>query len=163
MPEVANYWNQVVKMNDYQKDRFVQRVMNSMFNTVSGKTIAIWGFAFKKDTNDARESPAITVCQRLLEEQAHLKIYDPRFKDSIIGTLGISPNNKQITFSNNATDAAVEAPLILLTEWDEFKSQDFQIIYQSMEKPAHFFDGRNLIEPSFLQNTGFRVSRIGKP
>ena len=165
LPEVANYWNQVVKMNDYQKDRFVQRVMNSMFNTVSGKTIAIWGFAFKKDTNDARESPAITVCQRLLEEQAHLKIYDPQVsKDSIISSLGISPNNKQITFSNNATDAAVGAhSILLLTEWDEFKSQDFQIIYQNMEKPAHFFDGRNLIEPSFLQNTGFRVSRIGKP
>merc|ERR1711998_360238 len=78
LPEVADYWNQVIIMNDYQKKRFASLMVSSMFNTVSGKKIAILGFAFKKDTGDTRETPAIDVCNKLLAEKAKLAIYDPK-------------------------------------------------------------------------------------
>lgn len=164
LPEVAEYWDQVVRMNDYQKDRFVQRIMDAMFNTVSGKKIAILGFAFKKDTNDARESPAIAVCTRLLEERAHLSIYDPQVhKDTILSALRLDANDKRVTFHDCATDATKGTHAIaLLTEWDEFKKLKLKEIYSEMEKPAHFFDGRNLIDPDEVQNAGFRLHRIGK-
>ena len=164
LPEVAEYWDQVVRMNDYQKDRFVQRIMDAMFNTVSGKKIAILGFAFKKDTNDARESPAIAVCSRLLDERAHLSIYDPQVpKDTILSSLRLDANDKRVSFHDCAIDATKGTHAIaLLTEWDEFKKLDLKEIYSEMEKPAHFFDGRNLIDPDEVQSTGFRLHRIGK-
>lgn len=164
LPEVAEYWNQVVRMNDYQKDRFVQRMMDAMFNTVSDKKIAILGFAFKKDTNDVRESPAIAVCSRLLEENACLKIYDPQVSDeSILTALGLEENDKRISFHNNATDATKSTHAIaILTEWEEFKDLNFDKIYAQMEKPAYLFDGRNLIDSEIVKNAGFRVYRIGK-
>jgi UDPglucose 6-dehydrogenase len=164
LPEVAEYWNQVVRMNDYQKDRFVQRMMDAMFNTVSDKKIAILGFAFKKDTNDVRESPAIAVCSRLLEENACLKIYDPQVSDeSILTALGLEENDKRISFHNNATDATKSTHAIaILTEWEEFKDLDFDKIYAQMEKPAYLFDGRNLIDSEIVKSAGFRVYRIGK-
>lgn len=164
LPEVAEYWDQVVRMNDYQKDRFVQRIMDAMFNTVSGKKIAILGFAFKKDTNDSRESPAIAVCSRLLDERAHLSIYDPQVhKDTILSALRLDANDKRVSFHDCATDATKGTHAIaLLTEWDEFKKLKLKEIYSEMEKPAHFFDGRNLIDPDEVQNAGFRLHRIGK-
>ena len=89
LPEVADYWQQVISMNEYQKERFVQRMLDAMFNTISGKRIAVLGFAFKKDTNDARESPAIQICQRLIEEKGSLNIYDPQVsKESVLSCLG---------------------------------------------------------------------------
>ena len=164
LPEVAEYWDQVVRMNDYQKDRFVQRIMDAMFNTVSGKKIAILGFAFKKDTNDARESPAIAVCSRLLDERAHLAIYDPQVpKDTILSSLRLDANDKRVSFHDCAIDATKGTHAIaLLTEWDEFKKLNLKEIYSEMEKPAHFFDGRNLIDPDEVQSAGFRLHRIGK-
>ena len=164
LPEVANYWNQVVEMNDYQKSRFVQRIMDAMFNTVSGKSICIWGFAFKKDTNDARESPAISVCKRLLEEQANIRIYDPQVsKSTICESLSIDEGDSRLTYCKSAKDAAIGTHVIaLLTEWEEFKEIDYDDVYSSMQKPAHFFDGRNHIDPDVLKRTGFRLSRIGK-
>ena len=164
LPEVAEYWDQVVRMNDYQKDRFVQRIMDAMFNTVSGKKIAILGFAFKKDTNDARESPAIAVCSRLLDERAHLSIYDPQVpKDTILSSLRLDENDKRVSFHDCAVDATKGTHAIaLLTEWDEFKKLNLKEIYSEMEKPAHFFDGRNLIDPIEVQSAGFRLHRIGK-
>ena len=164
LPEVAEYWNQVVRMNDYQKDRFVQRMMDAMFNTVSDKKIAILGFAFKKDTNDVRESPAIAVCSRLLEENACLKIYDPQVSDeSILTALGLEENDRRISFHNNATDATKSTHAIaILTEWEEFKDLNFDKIYAQMEKPAYLFDGRNLIDSKIVKSAGFRLYRIGK-
>lgn len=164
LPEVANYWNQVVEMNEYQKSRFVQRIMDAMFNTVSGKSICIWGFAFKKDTNDARESPAISVCKRLLEEQANIRIYDPQVsKATIIESLSIDESDSRLTYCESAKEAAQGTHAIaLLTEWEEFKKIDYDDVYSSMQKPAHFFDGRNLIDPDVLKHSGFRLSRIGK-
>jgi UDPglucose 6-dehydrogenase len=164
LPEVATYWDQVVEMNNYQKDRFVQRIMDAMFNTVSGKNICIWGFAFKKDTNDARESPAITVCCRLLEEQAKLKIYDPQVNsETILAALGMEKEDNRITFCESAIEAASGTHAIaLLTEWEEFRDADYELIYSKMEKPAHFFDGRNLVDSEKVTNAGFTLSRIGK-
>lgn len=164
LPEVADYWNQVVQMNDHQKNRFVQRIMEAMFNTVSGKKIAILGFAFKKDTNDARESPAISICQKLLEECAHLKIYDPQVnKLSILNSLGIKESDERVQIYNNAEQATNEThAIVLLTEWDEFRELDFKNIFSQMQKPAYFFDGRNHIDPAIIKEAGFRLFRIGK-
>jgi UDPglucose 6-dehydrogenase len=166
LPEVASYWEQVIQMNEYQKERFVTRLLDSMFNTVSGKRLAILGYAFKKDTNDARESPAIGICRRLLEEKANLAIYDPRVsKDSILGTLGLSAKDaeKRIEFCSSADQACEGAHAIaLLTEWDEFKNLDYSAIYKKMHQPAIFFDGRNLLDLEDLRKIGFRAHGIGK-
>ena len=166
LPEVASYWEQVIQMNEYQKERFVTRLLDSMFNTVSGKRLAILGYAFKKDTNDARESPAIGICRRLLEEKANLAIYDPRVtKDSILGTLGLSGKDAdtRIEFCSSADQACEGAHAIaLLTEWDEFKDLDYSSIFGKMHQPAIFFDGRNLLDLEVLKKIGFRAHGIGK-
>ena len=165
LPEVASYWSQVVEMNEYQKERFVTRILDNMFNTVSGKSIAILGYAFKKDTNDLRESPAIAVCRRLLEEKADLRIYDPKVKpESILSSLGLSEEDSdRITFCDNAEEACSGTHAIaLLTEWDEFKEMDFGKIFEQMTKPAYFFDGRNLLDLAELKQIGFRAFAIGK-
>ena len=166
LPEVAGYWEQVIKMNEYQKERFVTRLLDSMFNTVSGKRLAILGYAFKKDTNDARESPAIGICRRLLEEKANLAIYDPRVsQESIISSLGLSAKeaSERIEFCTSAEAACEQAHAIaLLTEWDEFKDLDYSSIYAKMHQPAILFDGRNLLDLDELKKIGFRAHGIGK-
>jgi UDPglucose 6-dehydrogenase len=177
LPEVAAYWEQVVRLNDYQKRRFVQRMVRTMFNTVSDKRIAVWGFAFKKDTNDTRESAAIYVCRDLLEERAKLSIYDPRVSESqiraeltqaMLGPDGrLSPASERLLAEN--IEVATSAPaaarnshaIALLTEWDEFHTLDFPRIYQKMHKPAFLFDGRNRLKILNLQKHGFRYASIG--
>ncbi|KAI3440580.1 UDP-glucose 6-dehydrogenase [Psidium guajava] len=179
--EVANYWKQVIKVNDYQKSRFVNRVVASMFNTVSGKKIAILGFAFKKDTGDTRETPAIDVCEGLLGDKAQLSIYDPQVtKDQIERDLSMSkfgwdhPVHLQLTSpaaSEQIWDVAVDAyeaaknahGLCILTEWDEFRKLDYQKIFNNMRKPAFVFDGRNIVNVAKLREIGFIVYSIGKP
>jgi UDPglucose 6-dehydrogenase len=164
LPVVAAYWNSVIEMNDYQKHRFSHRVISSMFNTVSDKKIAVLGFAFKKDTNDTRESPAIYVCQDLLEEQAHIAIYDPKVEVAQIQRdLGIDADNENVTCCKDAYEATKDAHAILiLTEWDEFKALDFKRIYDQMLLPAFLFDGRNLLDLEALRKIGFEASGIGK-
>lgn len=178
LPEVAAYWEQVVLMNDYQKRRFSTGVVKTMFNTVSDKKIAIWGFAFKKDTNDTRESAAIYVCRDLLEERARLTIYDPKvgleqIKQELIylmtteyGTL--SEKHRQLIDDNvevaNSAEAAASGAhaIAVLTEWDEFRDVDFESVYRSMKKPAFLFDGRNLMDRAKLSKIGFEVYATGK-
>ena len=166
LPQVADYWEQVIRMNEYQKERFVTRLLDSMFNTVSGKRISILGYAFKKDTNDARESPAIGICRRLLEEKANLAIYDPRVtKGSILSTLGWTEEEAvgRIEFSSTAVEACKESHAIaLLTEWDEFKDLDYSDIHAGMHQPAILFDGRNLLDLEALRKIGFRAQGIGR-
>ena len=166
LPQVAGYWEQVIRMNEYQKERFVTRLLDSMFNTVSGKRISILGYAFKKDTNDARESPAIGICRRLLEEKANLAIYDPRVtKESILSTLGWTEEEAvgRIEFSSTAVEACKESHAIaLLTEWDEFKDLDYSAIHADMHQPAILFDGRNLLDLEALRKIGFRAQGIGR-
>ena len=164
LPEVAEYWEQVIRMNEYQKERFVTRILDSMFNTVSGKRIAILGYAFKKDTNDARESPAIAICRRLLEEKAQLAIYDPKVsKDTILSSLALpKEQTASIEFCNSAREACNQSHCIaILTEWDEFKEIDFAEIYESMIKPAILFDGRNLLDLEKIRSIGFTAKGIG--
>ena len=164
LPEVAAYWNSVVEMNDYQKRRFSQRVISKMFNTVADKKIAVLGFAFKKDTNDTRESAAIYVCKHLLEEQAQLAIYDPKVSEAKIRQdLQLSEDNTSVTVCADAYAATKDAHAVLiLTEWDEFKELDFQKIYDQMYQPAFLFDGRNLIDSKLLREIGFEAYDIGR-
>ena len=178
LPEVAKYWEQVVVMNDYQKRRFSTRIVKTMFNTVSDKKIAIWGFAFKKDTNDTRESAAIYVCRDLLEERAKLTIYDPQVSIQKIRKdleyLMVGPDGQltepqrrlleeNVNVASSAEAAAYEAHAIaVMTEWDEFCDCDFDSIYKSMMKPAFVFDGRNILDAEKLRGHGFEIASIGK-
>ncbi len=166
LPEVADYWRKVVEMNDFQKRRFVGRIMTAMFNTVSGRNLAIFGFAFKKDTNDTRESAAIAVCRDLLEERAILHIYDPRVKKSqIYRDLGFDPDKEdsRVKIVNDPYQAVADCDgLAVLTEWDEFNDLDYSKIFERMRKPAHIFDGRNLLDAERLRQIGFTMHCIGK-
>ena len=142
----------------------MQRILETMFNTVSGKKIAILGYAFKKDTNDTRESPAIVICRRLLEEKANLAIYDPKVsKQAIIDSMQLSDEQiNSIEFCESAIDAYDQSHCIaVLTEWDEFKNIDFESVYQSMIKPAILFDGRNLLDLGKIRSIGFNAKGIG--
>ena len=164
LKEVADYWEQVIRMNDFQKQRFTQRIVHKLFNTVSGKKIAILGYAFKKDTNDVRESPAIEVCRGLLNEQAQVSIYDPQVGASdVYATLGVEPGCGDVEVVNSPYAAAKDAhAVVVLTEWDAFKDIDFKKVYDSMYKPAFLFDGRNLLDSKALKALGFEFYGIGR-
>lgn len=164
LPEVAAYWDQVIIMNDWQKHRFAEHVLRALFNTVTGKRIAVLGFAFKKDTNDTRESAAIYVCRDLLEERASVSIYDPKVTTAqICKDLAIESDNPNVEFATSAEQAAKGAhALLVLTEWDEFRQLDFEAIYAAMVKPAWIFDGRSLLDHDKLRQIGFKVYSVGK-
>ena len=180
LPDVAAYWKCVVEMNNNQKERFAKNIVEKMFNTITHKKIAIFGFAFKKDTGDTRESPAITVCQQLLEEGADLAIYDPKvsveqfqrdfqhiYKNEVSVVTScdepIDPSVKNVVITKTAYEAAENAhALVICTEWDEFKDLDYQKIYEKMEKPAFIFDGRKILDHEKLIKMGFHVEVIGK-
>lgn len=165
LPEVAVYWNHVVAMNDYQKHRFSARIVRSLFNTVADKRIAVLGFAFKKDTNDTRESAAINVVRDLLAEHANVVVYDPKVPAAEIqsDTLGKGQTNARLTVARNAYEAAEGAHAIaIVTEWDEFKTLDYAKIFAGMQKPAFVFDGRNILDLAKLRTFGFRVHGIGR-
>lgn len=164
LPEVAAYWNSVIEMNDYQKHRFARRVVSTLFNTVSDKKIAVLGFAFKKDTNDTRESPAIYICKDLLDEQANLSIYDPKVPEAQIRhDLKLTGDDGSVTVCADAYAATRDAHAVLiLTEWDEFKELDYKKIYDVMRLPAFLFDGRNILDLEALCQIGFEASGIGK-
>jgi UDPglucose 6-dehydrogenase len=169
LPHVAEYWRQVVHLNDWQKSRFVEKIVRTLFNTVNGKRIAILGFAFKKDTNDTRESPAIHVCRDLLREHAHLAIYDPRVQPENIredlAEAGVSPaliaSNVEILEDPYSAVENAHA-MATLTEWDEFKTLDLARIHHLMLKPAFVFDGRAVLPSAALKAHGFDAFIIGK-
>ncbi|HET8887030.1 MAG TPA: nucleotide sugar dehydrogenase [Salinimicrobium sp.] len=169
LDEVADYWEQVIKMNDHQKQRFAANMVRKMYNTVSGKKIAILGWAFKKDTNDTRESASIYVADYLLSEQAEIVVYDPKvseeqiFSDlNYLGSRTNEENRKMVTVVNSAMEACENSHAIaLLTEWDEFKQLDWQKIYESMLKPAFLFDGRRLLKREAQESIGFEFYAIG--
>ena len=169
LPDVAEYWRQVVHINDWQKTRFVGEIVRTLYNTVNGKRIAILGFAFKKDTNDTRESAAIQVCRDLLMEQAHLAIYDPRVDSAAIHqdliAAGVGPariaTHVEICTSPYAAAEGAHA-IATLTEWDEFRTLDLPRLYQIMFKPAFVFDGRAVLPSAELTAHGFEVFVIGK-
>jgi len=165
LPEVASYWESVVKMNDWQKRRFATKIVRTLFNSVADKKIAVLGFAFKKDTNDTRESPAISVCRDLLAEQARVMVYDPKVPADEIRSdiLGPGVENARLTVAKNAYEAAEGAHgIAIVTEWDEFKELDYAKIFASMIKPASLFDGRNILDLAALKAIGFRTYGVGK-
>ncbi len=167
LPEVAEYWEQVVRINDYQKRRFVTQMVRTMFNTVSGKKITLLGFAFKKDTNDTRESAAIDVTRRLLAEQAQVHIFDPKVgREQVMEDLTAArvPEGDlaRVVVHEDAYEALSGAHAVaVLTEWDVFKSYDYRKIYAAMLKPAFLFDGRNLLPLAELRAIGFEAYGIG--
>jgi len=160
--EVAAYWEQVVKMNEYQEARFVSRMVSAMFNTVAGKHIALFGAAFKADTSDTRESPALAVCRALLEERAKVVISDPYALDNARADLGDAA--ACVVFEPDPYVAARGAHAIaILTEWPHLAELDYAAILESMVKPAFIFDGRNILDHQKLYAMGFNVYAIGKP
>ena len=169
LAQVAAYWRSVVEINDWQKSRFVEKIVRTLFNTVSGKRIAILGFAFKKDTNDTRESAAIHVVRSLVAENAHVVIYDPRVpKETIHRDLlevGVPQDiidfNIEIAGSPYAAVKDAHA-LATLTEWDEFRDLDLPRIQELMLKPAFVFDGRAILPAEALAKHGFKAFIIGK-
>ena len=170
LQEVADYWEQVIIMNDHQKKRFASNIVKTLYNTVSGKKIAFLGWAFKKDTNDTRESAAIYVADDLLNEQANIAVYDPKVKQETIykdlnylASRSDEANRENVEVYNDAYEACRDAHAIaVLTEWDEFKAYDWQKIYDSMKKPAFVFDGRKVLDGEKLKEIGFIFQEIGK-
>jgi UDPglucose 6-dehydrogenase len=170
LDEVATYWEQVILMNDHQKRRFAKNIISTLYNTVAGKKIAFLGWAFKKDTNDTRESAAIYVADDLLNEQAVIAVFDPKVKPAqmwsdlnYLNSRSEAENQKQLTAYQNPYEACQGAHAVaVLTEWDEFKSYDWQKIYEAMLKPAFVFDGRNILDQKALEQIGFVYRAIGK-
>lgn len=165
LPEVAAYWTSVVGINDWQKRRFAARIVKELFNTVADKKIAVLGFAFKKDTNDTRESAAINVCRDLLTEHANVCVYDPKVPADEIrrDVLNGAPDNPRLTVAKDAYSACAGAHAIaIITEWDEFKTLDYVRIYAGMPKPAFLFDGRNIVDLAALRKIGFKATGIGR-
>lgn len=171
LPEVAAYWQQVIDMNEYQKSRFTSKIIESLFNTVSGKKICILGFAFKSNTGDTRESPAIFVAKTLLDEGASLKIYDPKveefriFEDLTHPAICESPEEvrKNVLICKDAYTASEGChAIVVCTEWSEFTSLDYNKIYEHMMKPAYIFDGRKILDHEALINIGYHVQTIDR-
>ncbi len=168
--EVSDYWNQVIKINDYQKTRFAKQIMKSLFGTVSGKKITLLGWAFKKNTNDTRESAAIYIADILIENGANIFVYDPKVTKQqmlsdldYLNTRSSEDNTKALSSCSDpysATDSSHAVAII--TEWDEFKEYNWEKICSSLIKPAKIFDGRNILDRKKLAEIGFEVYSIGK-
>ena len=150
LDEVAEYWHQVVKINDYQKGRFAQKIIDHFGGDLTGKTIAILGWAFKENTNDSRESAAIFVAEKLYKAGAILEIYDPMVsKESIFSDIDFyweASKTEDITTrilvldSISTLDLSIDT-VAILTEWEVFKSLDFS--------KTLVFDGRGISSSSF--------------
>jgi len=170
LDEVSEYWLQVIKINNYQKERFAKKIMKSLYGTVSGKKITLLGWAFKKDTNDTRESAAIYIADLLIENGADIFVYDPKVnKHQMLSDLDYlnsrssAENKNSLTYCDEPYIACQDSHAIaVITEWDEFKSFDWERIYQSMMKPEKVFDGRNILDVKSLEKIGFEVYSIGK-
>lgn len=167
--EVSHYWEQVIIMNDHQKNRFADNIVSKLYNTVSGKKITFLGWAFKKDTNDTRESAAIYVADTLLREEAEITVYDPKVSEERIyddldylNTRSPEENRRLVKVINEPYKACENAHAIaILTEWDEFKEYDWKQIYKSVIRPAFVFDGRKILDRDNMENIGFQYSAIG--
>ena len=176
LDEVAHYWEQIITLNNYQKTRFAKKIIYSLFGTVNGKKITFLGWAFKKDTNDSRESASIHVAESLIEEGAEIHVYDPKVSEDQIRSdmrlmwesrgveeKAVIKKSTQIFVHNEYTNAVLDSYAIaLLTEWDEFLSFNWQDIYKNMHKPAFLFDGRGILDVQELKEIGFETYTIGK-
>lgn len=168
--KVADYWEQVIIMNDHQKERFSDNIIKTLYNTVNGKNIAFLGWAFKKDTNDTRESAAIYIADHLLDEEAFITVYDPKvsaeqiYKDlDYLGTRSPEENRRLVKVVHDPYEACkLSHAVAVLTEWDEFKTYDWERIYAEMYKPAFVFDGRNVLNKEQLRGLNFSLYTIGQ-
>ena len=166
LKEVATYWESVISMNNWQKRRFAMKIVSSMFNTVSGKKLAVLGFAYKKNTSDIRNTVAIDICKALIAEKAQLSVHDPRVSSEAINMAftGDDGSEKCVAIEPDPYLACAGAhAVIILTEWDSFARLDFERVYEGMQRPAFVFDGRNLLDHERLREIGFNVYGIGKP
>ena len=167
--EVANYWHQVVLMNDHQRSRFSRLIIKTLYNTVSGKIISFLGWAFKKDTNDSRESSAIYIADLLIDEHAIVRVYDPKVTATQmqcdlnrLNSRSEKENEKYLIYKDNPYDALKGSHAVaIMTEWDDFKKYDWNEIYNNMEKPAFIFDGRNILNRDEIEKIGFVYKGIG--
>jgi len=167
LTEVAKYWQAVVDMNEHQKTTFTNNVISSLFNTVTHKKIAVFGFAFKKDTGDVRETPAVLVTKMLMDDGAIVHVYDPKVKKedamSEFKHHDMEVNESRLIFSKTPDEAVDGAhAIVVLTEWDEFKKYPYQDFHAKMMKPAFVFDGRGVLNHKDLEAIGFEVHAIGK-
>ncbi|EST09749.1 UDP-glucose/GDP-mannose dehydrogenase, C-terminal [Kalmanozyma brasiliensis GHG001] len=174
LKEVSDYWHQVIKMNEYSKERFARKVVSTLFNTITFKKIAVLGFAFKKDTGDTREAAAITLCKYFRQERAFIAIYDPKVTTNQIMLDLTEPGvvddaeavRKQVRIATSMQDACDDAEAVIIcTEWDEFKNaskQEWEAIYKAMKKPSFLFDGRGIVDTKMLREVGFKVHAVGK-
>jgi UDPglucose 6-dehydrogenase len=161
LPEVADYWASVVRINEYQTDRFFQNILKQQFNTIAGKRITLFGFAFKPDTGDTRDSPAIALCQKLLNERAQVRVHDPKAKEN--AERDLAQMEGDIAFVEDPYAAAEGAHAIaLVTQWKDYLELDYQRIFQRMLQPAFLFDGRNHLDHQALYELGFNVFPLGK-
>jgi UDPglucose 6-dehydrogenase len=161
LKDVADYWDRVVRMNEHQKCRFVRNILKAMFDTVAEKKIALFGFAFKANTGDTRESPAIDIAKQLIDERAKVVISDPKALDS--ARIDLAGYVDKLEFTSDPYKAAHGAHAIaIMTEWEEYKEFDYKKIFTSMEKPAFIFDGRNILDHEKLFKIGFNVFRLGR-
>ncbi len=175
LKEVANYWNEVVKLNSWHQKRISELIVKKLFGTVSNKKIVILGFAFKSNTNDTRESAAIQICKELLEEGALLYIHDHKVQAKrILLDLKDTSNetNNQITLIKNGlsdSDSISEIhntfknadAAVILTEWEEYKKINWEHVSKLMRKPSWVFDARSIIDPCKIKNTGINFWRVG--
>lgn len=170
LKEVGDYWEQVILMNNHQKRRFAEKIVNKLYNTVSGKKITFLGWAFKQNTNDTRESAAIYIADTLLNEQAEITIYDPKVNAEQIyadldnlNTRSSNENRKLVRVIDDPYEACINAHAVaILTEWDEFKTYDWRKIYRQVVKPAFVFDGRKILDKNQLKEIGFQYFAIGE-
>ncbi len=166
LPEVADYWKQVVLLNTWQQDRIYKIVLEKLFGTVNGKNIAILGFSFKANTNDTRESPAIRIASDLLEEGANLSIYDPK-----VSTERIREDFENFSFNNHGIwEKGSSIPevlknvdaVLILTDWDEFFELNWNYLASLMRSPAWIFDTRSVVRREEIENTGLNLWKLGE-
>ena len=157
----ADYWNQVILMNEWQQERIVTRMLDEMFHTISGKKIAVFGFAFKADTGDTRETPSLHVIDMLMEERARVCVTDPK----------AIPNARQdlahygdaIVYEEDPYKAAKDADaVVVMTDWKEFAELNWRKIRRAMRTPAFVYDTRNCLDVPLLRKLGFTVLSVGK-
>jgi UDPglucose 6-dehydrogenase len=170
LTEVADYWEGVIRINDHQRSRFGRKIVSTLFNNVADKKIAFLGWAFKKDTNDTRESSAIYVADFLIHERAQVHVYDPKVqRPQMMADLNYldsrpAPENEAHLHADGDVYAICKGAhaVAVMTEWDEFKTLDWQRIYDGMVKPASLFDGRNILNRQQLAEIGFTYFGIGR-
>ena len=161
LPEVSDYWASVVRINEWQTDRFFQNILHELFNTLAGKTITMLGFAFKQDTGDTRDSPAIPLCEKLVGEKAIVRIHDPKALEN--ARIELKNLKGDVSFVEDVYEAADGAhALALVTQWDEYRELDYEKIHERMAEPAFIFDGRNHLDHEKLYKIGFNVFPLGK-